>query len=64
MCGYALNLASTIIQLIIDIKQVYYGASNDKFGGNGSIIDTSTMSPHPYNQIGGIMKDKAIEVLK
>jgi len=44
MCGYALNL--------MKIKKVYFGCWNDRFGGNGSIIDTQKMAPHHYETIG------------
>lgn len=38
MCAYALSLVSIIIYLLLEIKAVYYGCENDKFGGNGSVL--------------------------
>ena len=35
MCAYALSL--------INIKEVYFGCSNDKFGGNGSILSINKL---------------------
>lgn len=50
MCGYALNL--------MKIKKAYFGCWNERFGGNGSILDTQSMAPNHYQTIGiGIFKD-------
>ncbi len=44
MCGYALNL--------MKIKKAYFGCWNERFGGNGSILDTQIMAPNHYQTIG------------
>ena len=58
MCGYALNLMSIFILkskakliFLLDIKLVYYGCKNERFGGNGSVMQTNIMFPHSYNSI-------------
>jgi len=56
MCGYALNL--------MKIKKVYFGCWNDRFGGNGSIIDTQKMAPHHYETIGGLKEEEAKNMLR
>ena len=40
MCAYALN--------IMKIKNVVFGCKNEKFGGNGSILNVHQMPPNPY----------------
>jgi len=56
MCGYALNLLSNFSHVIslkmLEIKKVYFGCWNDRFGGNGSILNTHEMKPHNYQSIG------------
>jgi len=39
-------ISQVSIKIILDIKEVFFGANNDKFGGNGSVIDTSKMNPN------------------
>ena len=56
MCAYALSL--------INIKEVYFGCSNDKFGGNGSIISINKFHKWIYKSQGGFLKDEAIEYLR
>lgn len=52
MCAHALSLVS--------IGRVIYGCSNDKFGGNGSILTVNTN----YESKGGLLKEQCIDVLK
>ena len=40
-----------------------YGAGNSKFGGNNSEFDTSKLPPRPYESIGGLFKEEAIDLL-
>ena len=56
MCAYALSL--------INIKEVYFGCSNDKFGGNGSILSINKFNNWIYKSQGGFLKDEAIEYLR
>ncbi len=49
------------------IPQVCFGCSNDRFGGNGSILSIHELNRgyyHSYNIIGGILKDQAIEIFQ
>jgi len=53
------------------VKQVRYGAANEKFGGIEFEPNVSQMLPRPYTAIGsselilgGLLKDEAVEVLK
>ena len=55
MCAYALNLAS--------VSRVVFGAKNDKFGGNGSILSLHKF-PGPYVVQGGVLQDEAIKLLQ
>lgn len=55
-CAYALNLAN--------IKAVCYGCSNERFGGNGSILKLHAVTPHPYLSIGGVEMEEGKRVLK
>ena len=52
MCAEALNLAK--------ISKVYFGAENDKFGGNGSILTLN----REYQVEAGLMKEEAIQLLR
>ncbi|KAF9128190.1 tRNA(adenine34) deaminase [Mortierella sp. 14UC] len=57
--------ASALRQL--GIGHVYFGAGNDRFGGNGSVfnIHTDTELPHsPYPSEGGYYRGEAIIVLR
>lgn len=56
MCAYAISL--------INIKEVYYGCDNEKFGGNGSILSLHKGPGQKYQTYGGYLKDEAIEVLR
>ena len=71
MCAWALRLLS--------ISKVYYGASNPRFGGNGSVLclndalescskdgkgyESSILS-HGYESFPGLLEQEAIEILK
>lgn len=54
----------------INIGAVFYGASNEKFGGNGSIMrlhESGAPVPsyaRPYPSRGGILKNEAISILR
>lgn len=54
MCALALKQ--------IGIRKVYFGAANDRFGGNGTIIKVQGDSS--YRSIGGIMRAEAIHLLR
>ncbi|GAV84257.1 dCMP_cyt_deam_1 domain-containing protein [Cephalotus follicularis] len=66
MCASALS--------ILGIKEVYYGCSNDKFGGCGSILSLHSSSTMPhfsgvqqrrfYKCIGGIMASEAVSLFR
>ena len=56
MCAYALSL--------INIKEVYFGCPNDKFGGNGSIVSIHKFNLWTYKSEGGFLKDQAIQYLR
>ncbi|WPK26610.1 hypothetical protein PUMCH_003968 [Australozyma saopauloensis] len=53
MCALALKQ--------IGIKKVYFGAANERFGGNGTTIKAQGES---YDSIGGIMRIEAIHLLR
>ena len=55
MCAYALNLAG--------IKKVVFGAKNDKFGGNGSILSLNRFGEQAYEVQGGVLAGEAIKLL-
>jgi tRNA-specific adenosine deaminase 2 len=52
MCASALNIAK--------LYDIYYGCSNEKFGGCGSILNIS----ENFNVKKGIFKEKCINILK
>lgn len=54
MCALALKQ--------IGVKEVYFGASNDRFGGNGTTIKVQGNSSYP--SLGGIMRIEAIHLLR
>lgn len=58
--------ASALKQL--GIKRVVFGCSNDRFGGNGSILsihqDTCTTPYNNYNIVPGILRREAIMLLR
>ena len=56
MCAYALNLAG--------VARVVFGAKNDKFGGNGSILSLHRFNGQPkYEVIDGVLANEAVELL-
>ena len=58
MCAYALNLAK--------VKRVVFGAKNDKFGGNGSILSLHlfrNVQPE-YEVENGLLADQAVKLLQ
>ena len=67
MCAGALSL--------LGFKHVIYGCANDKFGGNGSIIDVNQRgcgsctghaapSGKRYSSVGGLFAEEAIQKLQ
>ncbi|PWN49665.1 hypothetical protein IE53DRAFT_317214 [Violaceomyces palustris] len=60
MCGSALRQ--------IGIGRVVFGAGNERFGGNGSVIglhdDDALISSPSYEAVGGYLRDEAIMVLR
>lgn len=48
----------------LEVKQIVFGCSNDRFGGCGSVVDVPKMYSYPYNIIKGIRADEAIGLLK
>lgn len=47
---------------------MYFGCHNDRFGGNGSVLDIHTNSkygtPHQYDVTAGVLKEEAIEMFR
>ncbi|PWZ01904.1 hypothetical protein BCV70DRAFT_53228 [Testicularia cyperi] len=60
MCGAALRQ--------VGIKRVVFGAGNERFGGNGSVLglhdDDAIVSSPGYESVGGYLRDEAIMVLR
>lgn len=57
MCALALQQ--------MGIKEVYFGAANDRFGGNGSVIKVQAAScGSSYKSFGGLMRVEAIHLLR
>ena len=69
MCAWVLR--------ILSISKVYYGASNPRFGGNGSVLCLhETLEPktdnciesdilsHSYPSFSGLLESEAIDILK
>lgn len=54
MCAHALGLSK--------IKQVFFGCENDRFGGNGSILNIHELFGYPSE--GGYLKEEGIAVLR
>ncbi|KAL6017818.1 tRNA(adenine34) deaminase [Candidozyma auris] len=55
--------ASALQQL--GIGEVFFGAANDRFGGNGSVIKVQQSSiPNYYASFGGIMRTEAVYLLR
>lgn len=50
------------------IGKVYFGCSNERFGGCGSVLsihkDSSKALPNGYPVVSGIMKEEAISIMK
>lgn len=46
----------------IGIGKVYFGAANDRFGGNGTVI--KAQGENSYRSIGGILRPEAISLLR
>ncbi|KAJ7499418.1 tRNA specific adenosine deaminase [Mycena latifolia] len=50
------------------IKEVFYGCTNDRFGGCGGVIGVNSSIGHPshppYSAIGGYSRDDAILILR
>lgn len=60
MCGSALRQ--------VGIKRVVFGAGNERFGGNGSVLgchdDEALVSSPPYEALGGYYREEAIMLLR
>ena len=57
MCAYALNLAG--------VKRVVFGAKNDKFGGNGSILSLNKFPGKDSYQVQeGVLASEAVKLLQ
>ncbi|KAJ1030831.1 hypothetical protein NDA18_002061 [Ustilago nuda] len=60
MCGAALRQ--------IGIQRVVFGAGNERFGGNGSVLglhdDDAIVSSPGYESVGGYLRDEAIMMLR
>ncbi|CAF0965897.1 unnamed protein product [Didymodactylos carnosus] len=60
MCAGALRL--------VGLKNVYYGCSNDRFGGCGSVLNVATDVIENYGQelkcVGGIESEEGMRLLK
>ncbi|KAK2703277.1 tRNA-specific adenosine deaminase 2-like [Artemia franciscana] len=54
--------ASALQQL--KIRSVYYGCSNDRFGGCGSVLDVASVSDSFPNVVKGLRELEAINLLK
>lgn len=50
----------------IGVRHVYYGCSNDRFGGNGSILSVqkSSRDTEFYGTTSDVLKDEAIEIFQ
>jgi len=46
----------------LGIKRVYFGAANDRFGGNGTVI--KVQENDSYSSCGGIMRVEAVQLLR
>ncbi|PWN22981.1 cytidine deaminase-like protein [Microstroma glucosiphilum] len=60
MCGSALRQ--------VGIGRVVFGAGNERFGGNGSVLgchdDPALISSPPYEAVGGYYREEAIMLLR
>lgn len=57
MCALALQQ--------LGLSQVFFGAANDRFGGNGSVIKVQGFGDVPaYTSYGGIMRVEAVHLLR
>ncbi|PWN26837.1 tRNA specific adenosine deaminase [Jaminaea rosea] len=60
MCGAALRQ--------VGIGRVVFGAGNERFGGNGSVLgchdDDAILSSPPYEAVGGYYREEAIMLLR
>jgi tRNA-specific adenosine deaminase 2 len=66
-CEPCIMCAAAISRL--GIKRVVFGCSNDRFGGNGSILDVhedgaSLDGYHSYEAVSGVLSDEAIEMFQ
>ncbi|KAJ1475431.1 cytidine deaminase-like protein [Baffinella frigidus] len=63
MCATALSL--------LGLKRAVWGCANDKFGGNGSVMDLHAPLPehmgagwHGYETVGGVRAEEAVQLFK
>ena len=58
MCAQALRA--------VGVARVFFGCSNPRFGGNGSVLSihsSTELEGTPYESIGGCRKDEAVALL-
>jgi tRNA-specific adenosine deaminase 2 len=48
------------LRLYLGIREVYFGCSNQRFGGNGSIL---SLNKDKYPSYGGYMAEECMKVL-
>lgn len=56
MCAYALSLSG--------VPRVIFGAENDKFGGNGSVLSLHRFPTSPFTSTQGPLRDEAVKLLQ
>mmetsp|Transcript_23231 Transcript_23231/g.39354 ORF Transcript_23231/g.39354 Transcript_23231/m.39354 type:complete len:106 (-) Transcript_23231:649-966(-) len=58
MCAGALSA--------LGVRRVFFGCHNDRFGGNGSVLDIHkhSSSHHTYVVAPGLMRDEAISLFR
>ncbi|PRP86715.1 hypothetical protein PROFUN_02864 [Planoprotostelium fungivorum] len=65
-CEPCIMCASALLH--IGIRKVYFGCSNDRFGGCGTTIsvhqEKSKNCPEGYEVVSGILKDEAVSIMK
>jgi tRNA-specific adenosine deaminase 2 len=65
-CEPCIMCAAALAKL--NIRKVYFGCSNDRFGGNGSILsvhtDAKSYGLQPYPVEKGIMENESIDVFQ
>ncbi|XP_018914834.2 tRNA-specific adenosine deaminase 2 [Bemisia tabaci] len=52
------------ILLSLNVKCVYYGCANDRFGGSSTVYDVKQHYLNPCNIVGGVCEEKALDKLR